>query len=149
MDLLDELNYVESVNVNDWLGIVTIELNGNFKRNYQKDMQHTEERLAFMDKYGDPLEGLDLRKSIVVWYPTYFMLVRIMFVVGSMFLWNRPLTVLAVRVMTSLFGFCAITVIRPFESVRAINLELMNEGNIIFLIDIIVFFTDLLNTGNS
>ena len=111
-------------------------------------MKHTDERIQFMEKYGDPLEGLDLRKPIVVWYPTYFMIVRIMFVAGSLLLWNRPITVITIRIMTSLFGFCAISFIRPFESRKAIKLELMNEATIIFLLDIFVFFTSLLNARN-
>ena len=126
-----------------------MELNNNFKRNFKTDMDHTVERLDFMKKFGDPLDGLDLRKPIVIWYPTYFMLVRIIFVLGSLLLWNRPLTVISVRILTSLFGFCVISIVRPYEDSKAVTLELMNEATIIFILDIIIFFTNLLSLGDA
>ena len=69
---LDELNYIEEVEFMEHNTKACIVLNGNFRKNYKADMEKTKKRLEFMDKYGDPLDSLNLTKSIVLWYPTYF-----------------------------------------------------------------------------
>ena len=151
--MLNDLNYIEELEVvdagNEVSKRVVITLNGNFKRNYKNDMKTTESRLKFMRKFGDPLDGLNLTKDIVIWYPTYFMIVRIVFVIGTLLLWDRPLTVICIRIATSLFGFCAVSVIRPYEDALAVRLELMNEATIILLCDLIILFTSLLNAGSA
>ena len=152
LSLLNDLNYIENLDVVEMIKGASkraeIELNGNLKRNYKNDMMSTEARLDFMSKYGDPLDGLDMTKDIVIWYPTYFMLVRIVFVISTLLLWDRPFSVIGIRIATSLFGYCAVSVIRPYDDSRAVRLELMNEATIILLCDLIILFTSLLNAGN-
>ena len=112
-------------------------------------MECTRKRIKFMAKFGDPLEGLNLTRSLVLWYPTYFMVQRLIFVASSILLWNKPLTMLAIRIMEALLSFCVIRALKPFEERLTIRLELMNYATIISLVDVFVFFTDILNAGNS
>ena len=70
---------------------MTIRLNGNFKKRYKADMKRIKTRQEFMEKYGDPLDGLDLSKKVVTLYPSYFVLRRIVFVFASLYLWDSPL----------------------------------------------------------
>ena len=112
-------------------------------------MEREVARQEFMDKFGDPLTGFNLEKSIVIWFPTQFILVRIVFVAGSLLLWRNPVLLLLLRLLTSLIGFIIVANIRPYDSVRANKLELMNEVTVIFIIDCIILCTDILNTGNE
>lgn len=102
-----------------------------------------------MDKYGDPLEGFDLEKPVVIWFPTHFVMVRIVFVAGALLLWSNPMALLLLRLFTSLIGFIIVTNIKPLDSHRANKLEMMNEATVIFIVDCIIFCTDLLNAGNE
>ena len=81
-------------------------MNGNFNRYYEEDMQRMIAKEEFMSKFGDPLEGLDLSKKTVTFYPSYFVLRRIIFVFGSLYLWNRPLLQLSLGVLMGLTSFC-------------------------------------------
>ena len=54
-------------------------------------------RGEFMDKFGDPLEGFDLEKPVVIWFPTHFVMVRIVFVAGALLLWSNPMALLLLR----------------------------------------------------
>ena len=126
-----------------------MELNGNFYRNFKADMEREVVKQEFMDKYGDPLGGFDLEKSIVIWFPTHFIIVRVVFVAGSLLLWSNPVPLLLLRLLTSLIGFIIIVNIQPYDSVKANKLELMNEATVIFIIDCIILCTDVLNTGNE
>ena len=112
-------------------------------------MEQEKGRLEFLEKFGDPLDGLDLKREIVLWYPTYFLLVRIVFVVSTLLLWASPLAVMSIRMGTSLFSFCSVSVIRPYDDRLSVRLELMNETTILLLCDMIILFTNLLNAGNA
>ena len=103
----------------------------------------------FMDRYGDPLGGFDLEKSIVIWFPAYFIMVRVVFVAGALLLWRYPMPLLLLRLFTSLLGFIIVVNIQPYDNVKANKLELMNEATVILIIDCIIFCTDILNTGNE
>ena len=63
---------------------------GRIKAFYEKDMQREKDKQNFLSVYGEPIAGYDLRKSIVMLYPTYFTVVRIIFVVVTLALWHRP-----------------------------------------------------------
>ena len=126
-----------------------IELNKNFSRNYKIDMERTKRRLKFMEKFGGPLDSLNLTKSIVLWYPSYFIVQRLIFVASCLLLWDRPLTMLSIRIVEALFSFCLIRALKPFEEKRSTRLELMNYATIICMVDVIVNFTEVLNAGNS
>ena len=111
-------------------------------------MEREASRQDFMGKFGDPLDGLDLRKPIVLWFPTYFTVVRIIFAVGSVYLWDAPTFLLVVRLITSMIGFIILSVVQPHESSLQTRLEMMNEVTFIFLVDCIMMFTGILNVGN-
>ena len=105
-------------------------------------------RLDFMRKYGDPLDGLDLSKPVVLWYPTYFTVVRIFFALTTMFLWEKPMILLIVRLVTDLIKFTLVSFIKPHENKTTTRMELLSEATSIALIICIIQFTDLMNEGN-
>ena len=125
-----------------------LKLNGRFTKNYKKDMEKESLRLDFMRKYGDPLDGLDLSKPVVLWYPTYFTVVRIFFALTTMFLWEKPMILLVVRLVTDLIKFTLVSLIQPHENKTTTKMELLSEATSIVLIVCIIQFTDLLNEGN-
>lgn len=145
--LLKALHYIEDGDIilEQVPNYAIIKLNGHFRKNFQKDMEYEANRQNFMEKFGDPLDGLDLRKPIVLWFPTYFVMIRIIFVAGSLLLWKYPLMVLLVRLFTALFGFIVISTLRFYDSKSANILELMNEATLIFLCDCILVFTNVMN----
>ena len=80
LTLLKTLSYIGEFKIIETVPyFTTVNLNGRFARNFQMDMERERGRIDFMAKYGDPLNGLNLRKHIVLWYPTYFTVVRISF----------------------------------------------------------------------
>ena len=87
--LLQTLNYIEDGQIID--DLIIVQLNGNFSTRYKLDMQRIYAKEDFMNKFGDPLDGLDLSKKAVTFYPSYFAIRRIIFVFGSLYLWDRPL----------------------------------------------------------
>ena len=93
-----------------------VQLNGNFGKHFKSDMEAESARQDFMGKFGDPLQGLDLRKPIVLWFPTYFMLIRIIFVISSIYFWDKPYSLLSVRLLTSICAFIILSIVRPFQS---------------------------------
>lgn len=105
-------------------------------------------RLDFMSKYGDPLDGLNLSKPIVLWYPAYFTVVRIFFALTTMFLWSKPLILLLVRLISGLIKFTIVTMIQPHGNKTTTRLELLSEATSLILIICIISFTDIMNEGN-
>ena len=103
---------------------------------------------AFMRVYGDPLDGLDLSKPIVIWYPTYFVVKRMVFVLTTVWLWNEPIALLTLRLLSTLASFLILSVVEPFQTRRANQLELLNETMTIIIIDCIYSYTDIMNEGN-
>ena len=101
-----------------------------------------------MDTFGDPLSGFDLRKPIIVLYPAYFVLRRILFVLVSLYLWKRPLTQISIRMLNAGIGFVLLSVVRPYPSPKTTFMELMNEATTILLLDCLIVFTEILNKGN-
>ena len=81
-------------------------------------MEREKSKQEFLAKFGEPLDSLDLRKPITLWYPSYFIVVRLVFVVSTLMLWSNPLGLLAIRVVTALFSFVIIAVLRPYEKAK-------------------------------
>ena len=118
--MLFELGYIEQaeVTIAEGKSKASVVLNENFRRNYKTDMERIKRRRKFMEKFGDPLDSLNLTKSVVLWYPTYFIVQRLIFVASCLLLWDRPLTMLSIRIVEALFSFCLIRALKPFEEKR-------------------------------
>ena len=65
-------------------------MSGRFKQHYDVDMTREKRKQEFLAVYGDPIDGLNLKKKIALLYPTYFTVVRIVFVLVTLGLWHRP-----------------------------------------------------------
>ena len=68
----------------------------------------------FIGKYGDPLDGLDLTKPVVIWFPTYFTVKRIIFALTTIYMWDTPVLLLGVRMLSSLVSFLLLDFIVPY-----------------------------------
>ena len=101
-----------------------------------------------MAKFGDPIAGFDLRKQAVVFYPAYFTFIRILFVVVTLTLWHKPLIQLFLRLIIAFAAFVILTVVKPYETKLDNFLELLNECTLIFVIEVLFVFTDIMNAGN-
>ena len=101
-----------------------------------------------MAKYGEALARLDLKKPIVLWYPTYFLYTRLNFVVTTLFLWDNPSILILTRILSALISFVAINYVKPFDTKRNNKLEMANKVVLIFLMDMLVIQTNVLNDGN-
>ena len=96
--------------------LVILTMNGNFRTFYKFDMEKELLKQEFIDKFGDPIAGLRLDKPIVIWFPTYFTVMRIVFVLTTLILWKHPFELLLVRAFNSFCRFILITIIKPYES---------------------------------
>ena len=65
-----------------------------------------------------------------------------------MYLWDKPLFLLFVRAVLFFVSFLLIISFNVFETPFDTRLELMNLAFAIFLIDVMILFTGLLNQGN-
>ena len=85
-------------------------LNGNFKANFKKDVERTLKNEKIYKRYGAPLQDLNLKKgrAKVIWFLPWFIIIRIVFVSASILLWNRPLTLLTVRMFSAMTSFVVI-----------------------------------------
>ena len=101
-----------------------------------------------MAKFGDPIAGFDLRKQAVIYYPAYFTFIRILFVVVTLTLWHKPLIQLFLRLIIAFAAFVILTVVKPYETKLDNFLELLNECTLIFVIEVLFVFTDVMNAGN-
>ena len=84
----------------------------------------------------------------MIWYPTYFILKRILFCLTTLYYWNSPLKLLAMRFFIFMISFVIKSVKRPFADPLNNRLELMNETTTILLIDCMFIFTNGVNSGN-
>ena len=66
------------------------------------------------------------------------MVIRLVFVVSTLALWDAPMTLLFVRVNKGLVSFVIIAGLRPYDKANTTKLELINEMVLIFLVDCIV-----------
>ena len=98
-----------------------------------------------MKKYGDPLSGLNLRKHIVVWFPTYFTVRRLMFVLVTLVLWESPQLTILVRLMTAFAAFITLTVVQPNERRLDAIMELVNEGTTVFIVDCFILLAYIMD----
>ena len=112
-------------------------------------MQREKIKQNFMNTYGGPLSEFDLRKPIIIWYPSYFTLRRFIFVAVSLYLWEYPMTQLSFRMLMALIGFVILSQVRPYENPRTTSMEIMNEATSVLLIDLMFIFTDVLNEKNT
>ena len=67
-----------------------LKMNGRFKIHYDADMAREKRKHEFLAIYGDPIDGLNLKKKIALLYPTYFTVKRIVFVLVTLALWHKP-----------------------------------------------------------
>ena len=102
-------------------------------------------RIQFLRTYGDPIKGLNEFEFDSLWYPTWFTIKRILFCFTTLYLWDKPLFLLFVRMILFIATFLLIKSINLFETPFDTGLELMNLTSAIFLIDVMVNFTGLLN----
>ena len=104
--------------------------------------------MEFLGIYGDPISGFDLRKPVVVYYPTYFAMTRIIFVIVTLSLWHLPQIQLIIRLLFGFAAFITLSVVKPYETRIDNYLELLNEGTFILVINVLFVFTDVMNEGN-
>ena len=92
LNVIADLRYIDTckINIDNSFASAELKMLDRFQKYFKADMQREKNKQDFMGLYGDPIAGLDVRKSIVVFYPTYFTVKRIIFVVVTLSLWHRP-----------------------------------------------------------
>ena len=127
---------------------IEVYLNGRFGDNFLKDMDRYMQRNSFMKKFGDPIKDLNLVDVDCLWYPTWFTIKRLLFCWSTLLLWSSPIGLLSFRYWLFFFSFLYIQNGRIFKTRLTTRLELVNQAGPIFLIDVMLCFTDLINEGN-
>ena len=116
--------------------------------NFTSDKEKIRKRLEFLQTYGDPIDGLNKKEFDSLWYPSWFTLKRILFCVTTLYLWDRPLFLLYVRMSLFIVTYLYIATDKLYEKPLTTRLELMNQAVAILLIDVMILFTAVLNEGN-
>lgn len=120
-------------------------MNGKLKRNFRNDLERERKRKVFLETYGDPIDGLNHSKFECIWYTTWFTIKRILFCFTTLYLWDKPLFLFFVRIILFFVTYLFIAVGHLFEDPITRRLELMNQAIAIFLIDVMILFTAILN----
>jgi hypothetical protein len=99
----------------------------------------------FEKKYGAVYEGLRRDKKSVLFYPVYFVVRRVLFMVICFVLMQHVILQLGALVLSTLISAVYILHFQPFEEPIFNNLEVMNECFTLLLLYFVYCFSDIIS----